>query len=329
MSLIEQAAKRLEELRKSGVEVPDAFVDEKPDDDAKIALTPGVGSTTPRTATSERGRAPARTISPKRNETRPADAGRASRTVQLDLERLALRGVVTPDSPRSQLASEFRLIKRPLLATAQPNALHRPRNANLVMVTSALAGEGKSFAAINLAMSMAMELDTTVLLVDADVAHPELLELLDLPSGKGLMDALTDPKLDLSSVMLRTNVEKLSILPAGTSHERATELLASDAMTRLVDDIAARYPDRIVVFDSPPLLLTTEARVLATHMGQIVMVVEAERTNESSVKRALSTIENCPIVMMMLNKARGSDIGGYYGYRYGSAAEHGPTRDRG
>jgi receptor protein-tyrosine kinase len=144
------------------------------------------------------------------------------------------------------------------------------------------------------------------------------------------MDVLTDPKLDLSSVLLRTDVDKLSILPAGTLHERATELLASDAMTRFVDDIAARYPDRIVVFDSPPLLLTTESPVLATHMGQIVVVVEAERTNEGTVKRALASIENCPIVMMVLNKARASDIGRYYGYGYGygAAAEHGPARGR-
>jgi receptor protein-tyrosine kinase len=87
-------------------------------------------------------------------------------------------------------------------------------------------------------------------------------------------------------------------------------------MTRLVHEIASRYPDRIIVFDSPPLLLTTESPVLATHMGQIVVVVEADQTTSSTVKQALATVERCPVVMMVLNKARSSDMSAYYGYGY-------------
>jgi receptor protein-tyrosine kinase len=145
----------------------------------------------------------------------------------------------------------------------------------------------------------------------------------------GLMDVLTDPKLDLSSVILRTNVEKLSILPAGAAQARATELLASEAMTHLVDEMAARYPDRVIVFDSPPLLLTTESPVLATHMGQIVVVVEAERTTEATVTQALATIEKCPVVTTVLNKAPVSGGGRYYGYGYRYGREQGqrPTKD--
>jgi receptor protein-tyrosine kinase len=248
--------------------------------------------------------------------------------VHIDLDRLAAAGFVTPDAARTKLASEFRMIKRPLLANAQATAVGRPHNANVIMVTSAIAGEGKSFTALNLAMSMTMELDNTVLLVDADVAHPVILDLLGLPSSKGLMNMLTDPKLDLSSLILRTNVEKLSILPAGTPHPRATEFLASDAMTRLVDEMAVRYSDRIIIFDSPPLLLTTESPVLATHMGQIVVVVEAERTTETTFTQALSKIEQCPIVMTLLNKASASNIGSYYGYGYGYGLEQGPSKDR-
>jgi receptor protein-tyrosine kinase len=322
VSLIEQAAKRLEELRKSGADVPSAFVDEE------LGVLESPTTAPLKVAPAPRAFAPAEPIAPVHEAGRLADDGRASRSVRLDLERLERNGVVTPDSPGSQLASEFRLIKRPLLANAHAEARSRVRNANLVMVTSALAGEGKSFTAVNLAMSMAMELDTRVLLVDADVASPSVLNILGLPSSKGLMDALTDPTLDLASFMLSTNVEKLSILPAGTQHARATELLASDAMTRRVGDLAARYRDRIVVFDSPPLLLTTEAPVLATHVGQIVMVVEAERTNENTVKQALATIESCPIVLMLLNKAGASDIGRYYGYGYQYAPGQGPSKDR-
>jgi receptor protein-tyrosine kinase len=162
-----------------------------------------------------------------------------------------------------------------------------------------------------------MELDTTVLLVDADVARPAIPERLGLAQGKGLLDLLTGKEIDVADVMLRTNIERLSILPAGTSHSRATELLASDSMARLVEEMAGRYPDRILVFDAPPLISSTESRVLATHMGQIVLVVEADRTPQASVKQALATVEQCPVVMTLLNKIERSESASYYGY-YGS-----------
>ena len=174
---------------------------------------------------------------------------------------------------------------------------------------------GKTFTTV-LAISMAMELDYTVLLVDADVSRPSVLRQLGLPPEKGLMDVLAGDVTDLSDVLLRTNIEKLSILPAGMPHQRATELLASEAMTRLLEQMATRYPDRIIIFDSPPLLVTTESRVLATHMGQIVMVVEAERTTHATIRQALATIESCPIKLMVLNKSRERSPGSYYGYGY-------------
>jgi len=133
---------------------------------------------------------------------------------------------------------------------------------------------------------------------------------------------LQDNSLDISGVLLRTNIEKLSILPSGTPHPRATELLASDAMIRLLDDMASRYSDRIIVFDSPPLLLTTEARVLATHMGQVVIVVNAENTLQSAVKEAITTIQSCPVKLMLLNQVRTEKTDGYgYGYGYGYGHE--------
>jgi protein-tyrosine kinase len=170
-------------------------------------------------------------------------------------------------------------------------------------------------------MSIASELDHTVMLVDADVARPSVLNVLGLPPGPGLLEIL-EGKADVASTLLRTNVDKLTLLPSGTPHPKATELLASDAMANLLDDMATRYPDRIVIFDSPPLLLTTESRVLATNMGQIVVVVHAGRTLQAEVQQALSTIETCPVKMMLLNKARtkgqeGYGYGYYYGYGYG------------
>jgi receptor protein-tyrosine kinase len=134
------------------------------------------------------------------------------------------------------------------------------------------------------------------------------------------MNVLTDPAIRLPDVLLRTNVPKLTILPAGTQQRRATELLASEAMERLIADVANRYADRIVIFDAPPLLPTTESRVLAKHMGQVVVVVEADKTTHSALKQALVTLESCPTVMTLLNKASRSDVGSYYGYRgYGYA----------
>jgi receptor protein-tyrosine kinase len=132
-----------------------------------------------------------------------------------------------------------------------------------------------------------------------------------------LIDLLTTPKLDVSDVLLKTNIDRLSVLPSGTPHGRAPELLASDGMTRLIEELAARYPNRVILFDSPPLLVTTESRALASHMGQIVFVVEADRTVRSTVEDALSKLEACPIVMTVLNKSARSELGSYY-YDYRS-----------
>jgi receptor protein-tyrosine kinase len=292
-SLIEKAARRLEQLRQAGADI------------------------SPKDARSNASAISARELTPpdSSNQQQPI-----SRLVQINLQQLSAAGYVTPDAPRTSIADQYRVIKRPLLANATGKGSAAVANGNLIMVTSALPGEGKSFTAVNLAMSIAMELDHRVLLVDADVAKPSLMGAFGLPSSHGLLDLLLEENVKVSDVLLRTNVDKLSILPSGTPHPRATELLASDAMTALVEDLGHRYSDRIVIFDSPPLLQTTEARVLAAHMGQIVIVVQAEKTLESQLKHALSTIESCPIKLMLLNKAggRGQDTYGY-GYGYGQS----------
>jgi exopolysaccharide/PEP-CTERM locus tyrosine autokinase len=249
------------------------------------------------------------------NMAHSGSSGSESRRIDIDLVRLRAAGFITPDTPGSLTAEEFRVLKRPLLANVMGPAAPI-RNANLIMVTSALPGEGKSFTAVNLAMSIAMELDRTVLLVDADVARPSLPRVLGLPEQKGLMDVLQDKSLKLSDVLLRSNIDKLTILTAGTQDAHATELLASEVMGRLLNEMARRYPDRVIIFDSPPLLMTTEARVLATRLGQIVFVVRAEQTPQSAVKEALATIETCPVKLMVLNQTRNVEHVAY-GYEYG------------
>lgn len=301
MSIIERAAQRLEQLRQAGVKIDDGVKTPELDEQQRAAA-PEPAEAAPvakRLSPSEEGQAPQPLSAP---------------CVEVDLVRLAASGIVTPNAPRSQIADQFRVIKRPLIANAMGRGAAPVKNGNLIMIASALPGEGKSFTAINLAMSIAMELDNTVLLADADVARPSVLTTLGVAPAKGLLDVLTDGSLDLGQALLRTNVEKLTLLPSGTPHQRATELLASDAMTSLLEEMAGRYSDRIIVFDSPPLLVTTEARVLASHMGQVVVVVEADSTTHGDVRQALATIEQCPVKMVMLNKLRTVGEGGYYGY---------------
>jgi receptor protein-tyrosine kinase len=164
-------------------------------------------------------------------------------------------------------------------------------------------------------MSLASEIDTSVLLVDADVVRPASMQRMGLQAEKGLLDVLTDTSLDLSDLILRTNVPKLSILPAGPRNHRSTELLASDAMNTLLLSLLSRYPDCIVIFDAPPLLVTNEATVLASLVGQVMLVVEASKTPRSAIAQAFAALEQCPIVMSVLNTAPEPAAG--YGYYYG------------
>lgn len=234
----------------------------------------------------------------------------------LNLARLAEQGMLTQEGGRSSVAEDFRIIKRPLLRQARASGAEAIRHGNLIVVTSAMPGEGKTYCAVNLAMSIAMEMDITVLLVDADVARPSVLKVLGLPPEPGLMDVLLDPQLAMGDVILKTNVANLRILPAGRSNKHATELLASRAMSRLLAEIASRYSDRIVVFDSPPLLITSEAHALVGQMGQVVMVVEAETTTQHAVKEALRQIEACEHIHLIYNKTKSFPGNDYYGYGY-------------
>ncbi|MGZ8287892.1 MAG: XrtA-associated tyrosine autokinase [Telluria sp.] len=242
----------------------------------------------------------------------PARMADPRRYVDINLARLHQMGMVTHDGGRTSVAEDFRIIKRPLLRNAlQPEG--GGSNRNLIVVTSALPGEGKSYCAMNLAMSIAMEKDHTVLLVDADVARPSVLKVLGLGAAPGLMDILLSEKLGVADVILRTSIDTLSLLPAGRNNKHATELLASQTMSALLVEISNRYPDRIVIFDSPPLLLTTEASVLASQMGQVVMVIEAESTTQATVKEALRRLDHCPHISLICNKARSFPGGDYYG----------------
>ena len=237
--------------------------------------------------------------------------GTVNGILRIDPDRLRRQNIITPDGERTQVAESFRRIKRHVLGNlgdSEPGT-----SANLVMVTSPLAGEGKTFCSINLAISIAMEMDRTVLLVDADVAKPLIPAVLGVEAKRGLMDVLLDRNIDLAHVLRKTDIDTLTLLPAGTGHRNATELLASEMMRQLLQAMASRYHDRIIIFDSPPLLVASEAAVLANRMGQIIMVVEAGKTTATALKVALGRIESSKNVGLLLNKGQASGLSYYYG----------------
>ena len=228
------------------------------------------------------------------------------------------QGMITPEDNRTSNSESFRRIKRQILANLGKSDASRP--SNLVLVTSALSGEGKTFCAVSLAISMALEMDRTVLLVDADVAKPSVPNTLGLAAERGLLDVVLDRRIELSEVLCKTDIGKLTVLPAGTPHPHATELLASDAMRALLQEMAERYHDRIVIFDSPPLLAASEAGVLASQMGQIVMVVEAGKTSEAALMAALGRIDTSNVTGLLLNKGEDPGLRYHYG-EYGKVAK--------
>jgi receptor protein-tyrosine kinase len=304
MSLIERAVQKLDPPRDERP-LPERAMDvvqpEPPRVDRAIVTVPGV---------TVAGIAPAQAAPVGPDDARVPEP----EPLHIDIGALRARGFVSPDGHATAIGQQFRVIKRPLIANALGRGRAEVANGRRIMVTSALPDEGKSFCAINLAMSIAAERDCRVLLVDADVPRPSLPRELGVQPVAGLMDWLIDGTPDPRELVRRTNVERLSLLQAGRPHEHATELLASSSMRELVDRLTALFPDRIVIFDSPPLLATTESQVLATHMGQIVLVVEAGRTSSELVRQALASVEAVGSVGVVLNKSRESRRDGYYGY---------------
>lgn len=260
------------------------------------------------------------------DEARRSTGGLDDNVHRIALEKLREAGLLTPDARRSQLAEEFRLIKRPILMNIDKKGADVVDNANLIMVTSALPGEGKTFSAINLAISIVMERDRTVLLVDGDVAKPRATKRLGVESDVGLLDLLDGSCASVADVIVRTDIPNLRVLPAGRKHDRATELLASERMATVMAELSTRYHDRVVIFDSSPLLVTSESGVLSEKMGQIIMVVAAEDTPQHAVADGLGRLAEDKIVGLVLNKFRptlGNRYGAGYGYRYSYGYQYG------
>ena len=236
----------------------------------------------------------------------------------LDRIALAEAGFVLPDGPVTGIAEEFRIVKRQLLLGARGGKGQEALpNGNRILICSAHPGDGKTFCAVNLALSLAAEKDIEVLLVDADFAKPSVVKALGLSDGPGLMDALADPDIAIEDIVIRTDVPALSVLPAGRQTNNDSEYLGSARTAQLLDRIMLGNPDRIILFDSPPLLAASPAAVLAAHVGQALMVVRADRTSESALRDAASMLDACAHVQLLLNgvkfSASGRRFGNYYG----------------
>ena len=236
----------------------------------------------------------------------------------IDFERLDKNGHISLTGERKQINEEYREIKRKLLANAFGSLSKTLHNPNIIMVSSSRPSEGKTFTATNLAMSIASEQDKTVLLVDADVLKPNVLNTLGLERRKGLMEYLTGDVEDISDVLYPTNIDKLKIIPAGKSHHLSTELLASQKMHDTVDEFANRYPDRIVIFDTPPLIGINESAILANFAGQAVVVVEEGRAKINDIKMSVERLNPDMAIGFVVNKSVHTDTDGtgYYGYYY-------------
>lgn len=239
-------------------------------------------------------------------------------TIILNGDSLKNRGFIySPDSSH-HIQEEFRHIKRKLLNNAFGATAKTLKHSNLIMVSSSNPNEGKTFISINLALSIALEQDKTVLLVDADVLRPSLHKELDFDHKQGLLEYLLDEVNSLSDVIYNTNVPNLKLIPAGKPHYLTNELLASSKMETLAKELAERYPDRVVIFDSPPILGVTETPVLSSLVGQAVIVVEESSTKLEDVKKSVSLLNEEIALGLVMNKTITSkkDGYGYYGYGY-------------
>lgn len=240
------------------------------------------------------------------------------RVLTLDLDVLREAGLLPPAHQERELAQQFRQIKRPLINNALGRGIEALPDGNLVMIASAVPGEGKTFTSVNLALSMRLEEDVTVLLVDGDVVNPRLSQILGADDAPGLLDVIKDPSVSWASAILPTDVPGLSFLPAGHQDPNATELLASARMSEVASQLARQDRSRLVLFDSAPLLLTTESQALTQIAGQILMVVRADDTPQHVVLEAIETLAESKSVSLVLNQSMKQPHAGYY-YRYASS----------
>jgi protein-tyrosine kinase len=248
------------------------------------------------------------------------EAATPENAVSIDHDALRAAGMLPPVHQEHEIGQQYRRIKRPLINNALGRGVAQLADGNIIMITSALPGEGKTFISLNLALSMRLEEDVTALLVDGDLVNPRLSQIFGLENRPGLLDIVKDPGVSLGSVILPTDLPGLSFLPAGRQDANATELVASARMHQVMARLGSENPARLVLIDSAPLLVTTETQALAHFAGQVVVVVQADQTPQHVVLDALETLAEDKPVFLVLNQTTRHSHSGYYG-EYGSGAK--------
>ena len=245
--------------------------------------------------------------------------------VELDVVQLRMRGYMPAEEAMSEMMHQFRRLKRPLVVNALQRDAGTALSSRIIAVASAVAGEGKSFTSLNLAMSLAIERDFNVLLIDGDIARGALTSALGLGDQQGLLDLLSDGDRAIESCVRRTSLDGLYVLPCGKWRDNAPELLGSTRLKRMLSDVTARYPGCLVVCDTAPVMLTNEGAVFLSIAGQVVFIVSSGSTPRQSVIDSLALIPSDRAVSMVLNKFSGPVDSGYqyYGQHYDARSERG------
>jgi len=236
-----------------------------------------------------------------------AETLRISREVKIDRQRLAKSGIIITNTERSRVAEEFRIIVRQILAKAQQASNENAAGpGRIIMITSSRPREGKTFTSINIALAIASQRDYRVLAMDCDVERQSMTSVLGIEVEKGLVDLIADESIDLRDILLRTDIPNLTVLPAGRKRPGVPELLSSRRMREILTEMAHRYADRYIVIDAPPCLATSDPSILASLVGQIVFVVEANRTQGPEIEESLRLVSSCPNISLVLNKMEGT-----------------------
>lgn len=259
----------------------------------------------------------------------PAGIRGPTRSVEIDFDRMRAFGRIPAVGSQRRLDEELRRIKWPLLAAISGKSKAEPVRNKVILITSAMPSEGKSFTALNLALNIARDRDTRVILIDGDVARPALTPAFGLNDSKGLNDVLEDPAMDLEQVLYVTNVDGLTFLPAGKWHDQSPELFAGPRMSQLLSELSRRVGNGVVILDSPPLLATNEAQVTTRYVGQVLMVVRADFTEHRAVADALALVDTETPVSAVLNRVEPSLVSKYYGqYEYGDGKYYDSERSK-
>jgi protein-tyrosine kinase len=235
-----------------------------------------------------------------------------TRAITLDRTQLRAAGCLPEAGQELRFADYYREVKRPVIRRALAGGASA--NQRLILVTSPLPAEGKTFTAMNLALSIARERDISVLLVDADFAKAHIGRVLGVHEEPGLLDAVVDTSCDVESLILGTDVKGLHILPGGRFSAGAAELVASTRMNEIAARLVARNPRRLVLFDSAPMLVSSEARALIQLPGQIILVARSGVTPRRALQDAIAQLDNKKLQGLVLNNAHAKSHSHYYGY---------------